>query len=550
MEAKWKLIKEIFSKKAKEILADENLQQFIGAESEWLVPYAVFCYLRDKNQTADFSQWKDHNVYHQEEINQLIDPDSESYLEIAIHYFVQYHLHIQLVEAVEYSHSKGIALKGDIPIGIYRHSADAWYDPELYFMDMQAGAPPDDFSRKGQNWGFPTYNWDRMAEDGYDWWKKRFSQLSNYFDSFRIDHILGFFRIWQVPMNSVEALMGVFEPSLPININEFSRWNISFDYDRFCKPFINDEVLYRLFRDQTESVKLSFLQQDQEGNWSFKPEFDTQRKLETHFEKSAPLSEENAELLDKLYELISNVLFLEIEGSNRTAFHPRCIFQYTLSYQLLPSYLKERLMSLYNHFYYERHEEFWKGKGMEKLPAMKLATNMLICGEDLGMVPQSVPEVMEDLGILSLEVQRMPKIPGQTFSHPKDSPYLSVVTPSSHDTSTIRGWWEEDRNRTQEFYNSMLGAFGEAPQECTPDIVSAIVNQHLYSPAMWAIFPIQDFLGMDANLRNPDVQIERINIPAIIPHYWNYRMHIDMDKLIEEDDFNERLKALIGQTGR
>ena len=101
------------------------------------------------------------------------------------------------------------------------------------------------------------------------------------------------------------------------------------------------------------------------------------------------------------------------------------------------------------------------------------------------------------------------------FSRPADAPYLSVVTPSTHDMSTIRGWWEEDRDLTQKFFNRELGRSGEAPRDCEPGIVEAVVQQHLASPAMWSIFQLQDLLGMDGAPAPRRRRAERINVPAI-----------------------------------
>jgi 4-alpha-glucanotransferase len=189
-------------------------------------------------------------------------------------------------------------------------------------------------------------------------------------------------------------------------------------------------------------------------------------------------------------------------------------------------------------------------EAMQKLPPLKRATNMLVCGEDLGMVPACVPEVMKQLGLLSLEVQRMPKHSGGEFSHPKDAPYLSVVTPSTHDMSTIRGWWTEDRTVTQTFYNRELGQPGRAPDSCDPSINKIIVLQHLRSPAMWSVFQLQDLLGVDAHLRRENPDDERINVPANPQHYWRYRMHFTLEKLIQSQAFNHELSGFLQQTGR
>jgi 4-alpha-glucanotransferase len=211
---------------------------------------------------------------------------------------------------------------------------------------------------------------------------------------------------------------------------------------------------------------------------------------------------------------------------------------------------KYKLKELYVDYFYRRQDEFWKHEALKKLPALKEATHMLICGEDLGMVPHSVPEVMQQLGILSLEIQRMPKNPQTEFFHPKDAPYLSVITPSSHDMSTIRGWWEESREKTQRFFNTIMGEQGMAPYFCEPWINRAIVLQHLYSPAMWSIFQLQDILGMSEKLRRENPNEERINVPANPNHYWNYRMHIGLEQLIREKEFNKELNDYITNSGR
>lgn len=166
------------------------------------------------------------------------------------------------------------------------------------------------------------------------------------------------------------------------------------------------------------------------------------------------------------------------------------------------------------------------------------------------MVPACVPDTMRQLGLLSLEIQRMPKRLGQEFSRPADAPYLSVVTPSTHDMSTIRGWWEEDEKFAQKFFNLELGRPGPAPRKCDTSISQSVIRQHLESPAMWSIFMLQDLLGMDESLRRPEIEAERINIPALSGFYWRYRMHVTLEKLQKADGFNQQLKALVQASGR
>lgn len=424
--------------------------------------------------------------------------------------------------------------------------ADAWQQPELYHMNLQAGAPPDSFSVKGQNWGFPTYNWEKMKEDNFSWWKQRFGQMSNYFDAFRIDHILGFFRIWSVPLNQVEGIMGYFNPAIPVHIKEFHERGIWFDLNRYCKPYITDELLWGLFGSKIEFVKDHFL--FGYGNYTLRPEFTTQRQVQQHFRENA--YPDGQMLQNGLFALISNVILFEVAGSEGTQFHFRFNIEGTNSFQKLEYNTQNQLRDLYVNYFFRRQDDFWKKEAFEKLPSLKRATNMLICGEDLGLVPGCVPEVMNGLGILSLEIQRMPKDSSREFFHPNDAPFLSVVTPSTHDMSTIRAWWEEDRIKSQRFYNNELGYAGTAPFYCEDWINRAILLQHLYSKAMWCIFQLQDILGINAGLRRTIPQQERINDPSDVDNKWRYRMHIFLEELVKADEFNKDLLEHIQASGR
>lgn len=542
-------LRELYDLQAKEVFAEKEYLHFFEDNRHWLMSYAVFCYLRDKYGTADFSEWKTHNRYDAAEVDRLCSRKSKCFKQIGFYFFVQYQLHLQLKEAAAYAHKKGIILKGDIAIGVYRHSADAWAAPHLYNMDQQAGAPPDDFAVKGQNWGFPTYNWQQMQLDGFDWWKKRFEQMSHYFDAFRIDHILGFFRIWSIPEETVEGIMGRFVPAIPVGINEFRDSGIDFDYDRFCKPYITQDVVDAVFKEKSEQVRETFLQPVKNNHFELKQDFTTQKKVEHYFEQLESTTE-NAILKAGLFDLISNVILFEEKDAEGAAFHFRISIEKTLSFQHLDDGTKSRLHQLYNTYFYERQDRLWEEEALRKLPHLKKATNMLVCGEDLGMVPHCVPYVMKSTGLLSLEIQRMPKNPATLFFHPNNAPYLSVITPSTHDMSTIRGWWEEDRALIQTFYNTVLESPGQAPFFCEPWINRAIVLQHLYSPAMWSIFQFQDIMGMSDDLRRENPNEERINVPADPKHYWKYRMHIQLEDLIKQKNFNSEVNDYITNSGR
>ncbi len=544
ISAKWKYATEIFKTHKETILKDRNFRSFIKDNKDWLLPYAAFCVLRDKYKTPNFNNWKTHKKYIAGKVLSLFSPKSKEYGTAMLHTWIQYQLHLQLTEAVEYMHGLGISVKGDLPIGIYRHSVEAWKEPELFGMDFQAGAPPDQFTDLGQNWGFPTYNWEAMKADGYQWWKNRFKALEQYFDAMRIDHILGFFRIWRIPYSATQGILGYFYPAVPVTENEFEQRGIPFSYDRYCKPYINDHILWDNFGDEKEGIQNYFLNNHFNGTYSFKEEFDTQRKLREYFDQNPhPWAE------DKLISLHANVLFLEEERDGNRVFHPRFNLSKTTSYQYLSDWEKESVYKLYVNYFFERQDDLWYRNAMEKLPVILNSTDMLICGEDLGLVPECVPVVMDRLGITALKVQRMPS-ENISWYDPKNASYLNVVTASSHDSSTLRQWWLEDRSLSQRYFNAQLHQNGTAPWELHPFLAEMIMKQHLYTEAMLAIFPIQEFLATDPHLANPVLENERINDPAVFPHYWRYRMHVNLEDLIAQKSFNEKIASWTETSGR
>ncbi|MBK8504872.1 MAG: 4-alpha-glucanotransferase [Saprospiraceae bacterium] len=547
MDLKLKYARKLFEFHRNRFPKTKAYKEFLDINSHWLQPYALFCALRDYHGTPDFTLWKEHAVFSEEFLQKLTAPRSKFYSEVLFYCYLQFLLDNQLHDVAQYARSEGIILKGDIAIGIYRDSADAWTLPQLFDMRSQAGAPPDPFSDLGQNWGFPTYRWEIMAQNGYAWWQHRLQNLSRYFDAFRIDHILGFFRIWQIPYAQIQGVLGFFNPALPVTLEEFEERSIPFDQDRFCQPYVTDAVLLDLFGKECEAVTNLFFDRSDVENYQFKIEFDNQRKLYQYF-KNYP---EQINWRDRLFQLHAEVLFIPDHTSTEQILHPRIDFQKTFSFKALPTALQAKLEDLYVDYFYRRQEEFWRTQGLTKLPAIKNATDMLICGEDLGMIPACVPEVMKELDLLTLEIQRMSKNPRTEFLQEDDIPYLSVCSTSTHDMSPIRGWWlESEDDYKARFYSKELHLHGLPPEDCTNFIAEQIISQHIQWPGMWTIFPIQDLLAMSDSLRRKDPMEERINIPANPNHHWQYRLHINLEELLKADDFNHHLKSLLKSGGR
>ena len=540
-------LRQIFNQEGEKMMKTAEYKAFFQDTKQWLVPYAQYSYLRDKNGTADFNQWPDHQVWDEAERKALTDPKTAAYKNVAFFYFVQFVLDRQMQEAHEHAKAKGVILKGDIPIGVNRNGCDVWMEPKYFNLNGQAGAPPDDFSANGQNWGFPTYNWFEMLKDGCQWWNRRFQNMARYFDAYRIDHVLGFFRIWEIPVSSVHGLLGQFAPALAMSREEIESYGLHFQDDRFTRPFITDWVLDRVFHERAGEVKEKYLDRLDDERYQMKPEVDTQRKVEALFADAT--DEKELWLRDGLYALISDVLFVR-DHTNPGVFHPRISAQLDFIYESLYDNDKAAFNRLYNDYFYRRNNQFWYQEAMKKLPKLVQATRMLVCAEDLGMVPDCVPWVMDELKILSLELQSMPKDPSVKFGLLSRNPYRSVCTISSHDMPTLRMWWDENIQRTQEYYNTMLYRQGPAPHPLPGWLASDIISRHLTSPSMLCILGIQDWLATDEALRLPDANAERINIPANPKHYWRYRMHLNIEDLAADKRFVQNITEMISQSGR
>ena len=546
-DAKVRYLRAIYEQEGKDTLASKEFKQFFKETEQWLVPYAQYCFLRDTNGTADFLKWEGHTSWNEDDRAALSNGRTKAYRDVAFYYFVQFILSEQMKGAHEYARANHVILKGDIPIGVNRFGCDVWSEPRYFNLNGQAGAPPDDFSVSGQNWGFPTYNWDEMIADGCQWWVRRFQNMQQYFDAYRIDHVLGFFRIWEIPATAVHGLLGHFSPALGMSREEIEGYGLHWQEDLFTTPFITDWVLDRVFHERAQEVREKYVEPKWEGHYRMRPEFDTQKKIEAAFEGCT--EERDIWLRDGLYSLVSDVLFVR-DHKDSNKFHPRISVQFDFIYENLYDSDKAIFNRLYNDYFYRRNNQFWYHEAMKKLPLLVNATRMLVCAEDLGMVPDCVEWVMNELRILSLELQSMPKDPKVRFGYLSRNPYRSVCTISSHDMPTLRQWWDENWERTQTYHNTMLHRGDAAPHPLPGWLARDILSRHLYSPSMLCIISIQDWMAMDENLRLDDPDAERINIPANPKHYWRYRMHVNLEDLMENQDFNGNMIEMITNSGR
>ena len=507
-------VEEVFVERGQQILDSKDFKLWYADNKEWLEPYAKWVSAKS------------------------------SYSSAAVVYYVQYHLHIQLKSAADYARSKGIFIKGDVPIGVNGDSVETATHPEFYHLDAQTGAPPDAFSQNGQNWGFPTYNWKSGL---VEWFHRRLKWMEQYFDAIRIDHILGFFRIWEIPEDAVFGILGHFSPSLPMTVGEIEYFGLPFRKELFTRPFINDRVLDKLFGLHAPYVREHFLVARSYGLYDIKAEYDTQKKVQKAFDGRT--DENSLWIRDGLYRLISGVLFLE-DPQQPEMYHPRIGVIGEPVFDALTAEEKDAFMRLYNNYYYQRHNFFWGGEAIRKITDVFGTTRMLCCGEDLGMLPDCVAPVLDQLRVLTLEIQSMPKQNGYEFAHLDANPYRSVATISTHDMSPLRLWWSESPERTQRYYVSMLQKQGRAPEQLPAHLAEEIIGRHLYCPSMLCLLSLQDWLAMDGELRGKNPRDERINVPSDPYNRWKYRMHITIEELLKADKYNNKVKTMIQRSKR
>lgn len=516
---KMEYLRELFEEKGKVVMDSDDFKTFVRDNEEWLKPYAEW--LSQNNQNTPTIQ------------------NTQSF-----YFFLQFLLHQQLKAAADYARSKGVILKGDLPIGVNRESVETKEHPELFHLDSQTGAPPDVFTSKGQNWGFPTYQWS----DGLiSWFHKRLHHMEQYFDAIRIDHILGFFRVWEIPEDAIDGLLGHFSPSLPLTVGEIEYFGLAFRKELFTRPFINDRLIDRIFGIHAQYVRDTFLVRKAYNLYDLREDYATQRKVATAFADRR--DESSLWIRDGLMRLISNVLFVE-DPRQPEMYHPRIGILNEPIYEALGSEDKDAFVRLYNNYFYQRHSMYWGQQALKRLPAILKDSRMLICGEDLGMLPDCVEPVLDKLRILTLEIQQMPKQQGFEFAHLEANPYRSVSTISTHDMSPLRLWWQESPERRQRFYVTMLQKEGRAPEQLPVHLAEEIIARHLYCPSMLCILALQDWLAMDGELRSKHPQDERINVPSDPYNRWKWRMHVTIEQLIAAERYNNKVKIMITRSKR
>lgn len=560
---------------------DAEFRAFMRDSQYWLPAYAAFKTLATRFGTTRWSEWpEEFRNPTAGLINGLCSPSHPDFPRVQFHMWVQHHLDRQLRAASEACAQRRVALKGDLPIGVDMQGADTWWARKFFVMTAQAGAPPDPFSAVGQNWKLPLYNWDAIIADNFEWWANRLRVMSRHFHAYRVDHILGFYRIWSIPAYCVSGMHGHFSPGQGIHRSWLEQHGIRDPFKRLTTPYITRPMVEQEFGAETDDIIRTFLHPTSDGLLAFKAEFDTEVKVASFEERRLNINNDSPpevlkalDLRLKHFWMLTNSVCLYQDDEDPNVFYPRFGITKSPSWQALGQDWRAQLERLCNDYFYNWHDQVWCESAHRKFPHLKRASDMLICGEDLGLLAPCVAPIMAFYRLLGLRVQRMPADPKKKFSHPNDYEYGVVATTSTHDMPPLRAWWQisdrraftdaewarhiqsedykaEDEKLTH-FWRYMLANWGDRPAVLPADQVERIVDMHMFCPAALAVFPLQDLLaivGGDLVHENPHAEL--INNPANRKHYWQYRMRPTVEYLLQQTALITRIRGKVEASHR
>jgi len=523
---KRKALRKIFDSQKQEILKNEQFKNFIE-KNEWLRPYAQFCSLKAMNDEASWKEWQ--------------KKDKIKSSDILFQEWMQWIAEEQFLKAIEEINKFGVRLKGDIPILINEDSADVWHYPQFFSLDNRAGAPPDMFCYSGQNWAFPTYRWDNLEKENFSWWRKRVKHSEKFYHAYRIDHVLGFFRIWVVPEQEFTGILGHFVPSVPIYMNELCNAGIPRETVLYLtSPNFGEEQLGNWFGACTEHVKQKYFEplQGSPGRYILRNEYRSERVIMA--------LEEEQPIKDELLNVYWNRIF--VPSSTDEVLWPYWYWYNAPVLYTLPEHEINIIKEIMKNNE-AKQEHLWGENGRKLLSVLSKEADMLVCAEDLGAVPNCVPGILEDLGILALRVERWTrewKQEGSPYIPLDKYPRLSVCTTSNHDSSTILGLWNE-HDFDRDFYWKHLRQSSRAPAVLSAEHVKIMVENMFTANSLLAILPLQDLMALSQKFIPENPEEDRVNIPGTIgTQNWSWRMPCLLEDLLAEGELNDEIAKLIG----
>lgn len=537
LTVKMAVLREIWQSEGPSILVDPEFLSYLES-NPWVPVYAIFRTLKDRFDGRAWTEWPEEFRAPDAALIDRLWSEKATGREARFYAWLQMRLAEQFAAAAESLSAAGIALKGDIPILMNEDSADVWYHREIFDRSLTAGAPPDMFSALGQNWRFPIYDWDALAARDYHWWRLRLQEAQRYYHAFRIDHVLGFFRIWAIPATDGSGVTGVFKPQTGITDDDLR--SIGFDEGRIrwlAEPHLRGEELRSWI--SADLIDRMFTRIGEEDLFLFRPDLAGEGEIESILAQSEAREQLVAAWRDRALTAI-----------DQDRYAVTWYFRECSRYIALGDDEKDRFEQLVARTAI-RDNELWADHGRRLLTVMQESTDMLACAEDLGVIPEAVPRVLSELGILGLRISRWAHYwdqPGQPLIPATDYPELSVCAPSVHDTSTLRDWWENEEGREDLW--RIMGAAGPAPATFDPKTAGAVLAYFAAARSRIVVYQLQDLLALVSDFRIDDASQERVNVPGTYNDFnWTWRMPVPVEEMIKNAALLQGVASIAEQRG-
>jgi len=508
-------------------------------QNAWVREYAVYRRLKEKNDLKSWKDWKEYSVVTAGDIEKLWN-DKTLREEHFFWVWLQMSLDAQFSKASKAIADAGIVLEGDLPILMNDDSCDVWAHSGIFDCELSAGAPPDMYSPDGQNWGFPIYNWEFQETDNYSWWRQRLKIAEKYYNAYRIDHVLGFFRIWASSPNDYSSALGRFVPYTPVTTGDLKK--LGFDKSRIrwvSQPHIPTDELMEVLRSNwggpftaddinaaaDKIFSKALVRVNDEELWLFKKKITGEKdidRLDLH-----PAS--RGYLLAKW----KNRVFLEYKKGK---FFPLWQYRDAAAYRSFTQNEKNALEVLLEKKQ-KKSERIWMQRGLKLLSVLIETSSMLPCAEDLGAVPLCVPRVLSKLKILGLRVTRWHRDwfkNNQPYVPFEDYPVLSVCTPAVHDSSTVREWWNKEADQAQ--FSAFIGV-PSLPKVYNPGTAKVILSKTASARSRFRVFQVQDLLHLSNNWYSENQEDERVNVPGTANEFnWTYRLPATIQEIAKDKE--------------
>jgi len=541
LKEKLEICREIYNASKAQIAKNSALSSWIDQNS-WIKQYAVYRRLKEKNDQKSWKNWSEYSSVTASDIDKLWNDKSlrEEHLFWA---WLQRALDVQFSKAAQAVKDAGLVLEGDLPILMNEDSCDVWAHPEIFIQELSAGAPPDMYSPDGQNWGFPIYNWEEQEKDNFAWWKRRLAVAGKYYQAYRIDHVLGFFRIWASSHRDYSSSIGRYVPYAPVTSGDLRK--LGFDKGRIrwvSQPHIPTEELMNVLRKnkggdvKAEADKIfskALMRVNNEELWLFKKKITGEKDIDAFQFNPAVSGYLKGKWKDRA--------FLEYRKGK---FFPVWYYRNATAYKTFTAGEKSALEELLGKRQ-KKSERVWAQQGLKLLSVLVQSSTMLPCAEDLGAVPACVPKALAKLKILGLRVTRWFREwdkGGQPYIPFENYPQLSVCTPAVHDSSTVRQWWEQEADQGQ--FAGFIGV-PSLPKVYNPGTAKVILSKTAQARSRFRVFQIQDLLHLSNNWYSEDPADERVNVPGTANDFnWTYRLPANINEIAKDKELILAVKEI------